>query len=115
MKTYTGTLFIDEIAYDQNGSVMIESSCKGAGAEEPFQLEAENDADAIVQARALARDELAYQEALTLQQGDGYCPKTVTGDPRALYWVEEVTATLDEVDCDIEFRGARHAVLTDIV
>lgn len=117
MKTYTGTLFIDEIVYDEDGYVMIESTCKGAGAEEPFHLEAENDADAIEQARVLARDKLEYQEVLTIDQGDDYCPKTVAGDPRARCWVNEITATLDvDEGYDIEFRGPRytiHAVLDE--
>lgn len=112
MKTYTGTLFIDEIVYDEDGYVMIESTCKGAGAEKPFHLEADNVADAIEQTRVLARDELEYQEALTIDQGDDYCPKAVAGDPRAFYWGNEVTATLDDVNegYDIEFRGPRYAI-----
>lgn len=118
MKSYTGTLYVDEIVYDEDGHVMIESNCQGVGSKESFHLEAENDADAIEQARVLARDELEYQEALTIDQGDDYCPQTVAGDPRARYFVNEITATLDDVyeDYDIEFRGPRytiHAILDE--
>ncbi|MDA8191169.1 MAG: hypothetical protein M0Z68_06835 [Gammaproteobacteria bacterium] len=115
MKTYTGTLFIDQIVYDRDGRVMDESTCKGAGTEEPFHFEAASDADAIEQARTIARDEFEYQEALDLD--DDYCPREVAGNPQASYWVNEITAVLDQVKVDdIAFHGRSHAIKqTDVV